>query len=83
MVIRVVLYQLHEQSSDINQGVERPKRGARRRRSGYYVGYASNESLELMPATLILFHVILKELSDIREQVSDEVLRPDQRVRLH
>ncbi len=74
-----ILSAIHEQSSDINQGVvreEETEQGAGDQ--GIMFGYATNETLELMPATLALSHVILKELADIRRQ--GEVmtyLRPD------
>ena len=65
-----ILSAIHEQSSDINQGVVRDQ--------GIMFGYACNETREMMPATLILSHVILKELAVIRRE--GEVmtyLRPD------
>ena len=74
-----VLSAIHEQSSDINQGVERltdDEQGAGDQ--GIMFGYACNETREFMPATLILSHVILKELAVIRRE--GEVmtyLRPD------
>lgn len=74
-----ILSAIHEQSSDINQGVDREQeqeQGAGDQ--GIMFGYACSETLEYMPATLILSHVILKELSAIRRQ--GEVmtyLRPD------
>ncbi len=74
-----VMSAIHEQSSDINQGVvreEEAEQGAGDQ--GIMFGYASNETKELMPATLMLSHVILKELADIRRE--GEVmtyLRPD------
>lgn len=74
-----ILSAIHEQSADINQGVVRSteeEQGAGDQ--GIMFGYATRESRELMPATLILSHVILKELADIRRQ--GEVmtyLRPD------
>ncbi|MFR9626964.1 MAG: methionine adenosyltransferase [Rikenellaceae bacterium] len=74
-----VLSAIHEQSSDINQGVVREdeaEQGAGDQ--GIMFGYASNETRELMPATLILSHVILKELADIRrEGAVMTYLRPD------
>ena len=70
---------IHEQSSDINQGVVRAteeEQGAGDQ--GIMFGYATRESRELMPATLILSHVILKELADIRrEGKTMTYLRPD------
>ena len=74
-----ILSAIHEQSSDINQGVVRAtdeEQGAGDQ--GIMFGYAVNESREMMPATLILSHVILKELAVIRRE--GEVmtyLRPD------
>ena len=74
-----ILSAIHEQSSDINQGVAREKeeeQGAGDQ--GIMFGYACNETRELMPATLILSHVILKELADIRREGQVMTyLRPD------
>ncbi len=74
-----ILSAIHEQSPDINQGVvraEEDEQGAGDQ--GIMFGYACNETREMMPATLILSHVILKELAVIRRE--GEVmtyLRPD------
>ncbi|MBR5849758.1 MAG: methionine adenosyltransferase [Alistipes sp.] len=74
-----ILSAIHGQSPDINQGVVRAseeEQGAGDQ--GIMFGYACNETRELMPATLILSHVILKELAVIRRE--GEVmryLRPD------
>ena len=74
-----ILSAIHEQSSDINQGVVRSteeEQGAGDQ--GIMFGYATRESRELMPATLILSHVILKELADIRREGKVMIyLRPD------
>jgi S-adenosylmethionine synthetase len=80
-----VLSAIHEQSPDINQGVVRAtdeEQGAGDQ--GIMFGYATNESREFMPATLILSHVILKELAVIRRESEAGVpgavmtyLRPD------
>ena len=74
-----ILSAIHEQSSDINQGVEREsdeQQGAGDQ--GILFGYACNETREFMPATLILSHVILKELAVIRrEGIVMTYLRPD------
>jgi len=74
-----VLSAIHEQSSDINQGVERAEveeQGAGDQ--GIMFGYACNETREYMPATLILSHVILKELAVIRREGDVMTyLRPD------
>ena len=74
-----VLSAIHEQSSDINQGVVRAveeEQGAGDQ--GMMFGYATRETDELMPLPLVLSHALLKELSDIRRR--GEVmtyLRPD------
>ena len=74
-----ILSAIHEQSPDINRGVVRKEaenQGAGDQ--GIMFGYACDETREYMPATLILAHVILKELSDIRR--AGELmtyLRPD------
>ena len=74
-----ILSAIHEQSSDIDQGVVRQteeEQGAGDQ--GIMFGYATRESRELMPATLILSHVILKELADIRREGKVmPYLRPD------
>ncbi len=74
-----ILSAIHEQSSDINQGVVREEEDAQGAGDqGMMFGYACNETREYMPATLILSHVILKELAVIRRE--GEVmtyLRPD------
>ncbi len=74
-----VLSAIHEQSPDINQGVVRAsadEQGAGDQ--GIMFGYASNETNEYMPASLMLSHVILQELADIRrEGKAMTYLRPD------
>jgi S-adenosylmethionine synthetase len=71
---------LHEQSSDINQGVERTNpedQGAGDQ--GMMFGYATRETDNYMPLALDLAHKILQELSYIRNNESDLIpyLRPD------
>ena len=74
-----ILSAIHEQSPDINQGVVREdadEQGAGDQ--GIMFGYACNETREFMPATLILSHVILKELAVIRREGKVMTyLRPD------
>ncbi len=70
---------IHEQSADINRGVERETpmdQGAGDQ--GMMFGYATNETENYMPVSLDLSHLILRELADIRRE--GEVmtyLRPD------
>ena len=70
---------IHEQSSDINRGVEREERenqGAGDQ--GMMFGYATNETENYMPLSLDLSHRLLRVLADIRrEGVDMTYLRPD------
>lgn len=70
---------LHEQSSDINQGVERANpmdQGAGDQ--GMMFGYATNETKNLMPIALDLSHALVEELAAIRREGRFmKYLRPD------
>ncbi len=70
---------IHEQSADINQGVERKKKedqGAGDQ--GMMFGYATNETDNYMPLPLDMAHMLLRELSAIRrEGKTMTYLRPD------
>ena len=75
-----VLSAIHEQSSDINQGVERRKKedqGAGDQ--GMMFGYATNETEHYMPMALDLAHNLLIELAAIRREKKSKMpyLRPD------
>ena len=74
-----VISSLHEQSPDINQGVD--KQGVEEQGAGdqgMMFGYAIKETEEYIPLALDLSHKILKELSAIRkEQKIMTYLRPD------
>ncbi|MBR3626930.1 MAG: methionine adenosyltransferase [Bacteroidales bacterium] len=74
-----VLSAIHEQSADINRGVERsdPKeQGAGDQ--GMMFGYATNETENYMPLPLDLAHRILRILADIRHEGKEMTyLRPD------
>ncbi len=74
-----VISALHEQSPDINQGVERAEpeqQGAGDQ--GMMFGYATNETDNYMPLALSLSHLLLKELSAIRKEGKVMTyLRPD------
>lgn len=70
---------IHEQSADINRGVEREipmDQGAGDQ--GMMFGYATNETESYMPVSLDLSHLILRELADIRREGKEMTyLRPD------
>jgi S-adenosylmethionine synthetase len=74
-----ILSAIHEQSPDINQGVERKKKedqGAGDQ--GMMFGYATNETENYMPLALDLSHRILHELAKIRKEGKKmKYLRPD------
>jgi len=74
-----VISLIHEQSKEINQGVDRGKKeeqGAGDQ--GMMFGYATNESENYMPMALDISHRILKELSLLRKENKEiTYLRPD------
>ena len=74
-----VMNRLHEQSADINQGVERAsdeEQGAGDQ--GMMFGYATKETANYMPLALDLSHRLLQELSKIRREGKEMTyLRPD------
>ena len=74
-----VMNRLHEQSPDINQGVERAsdeEQGAGDQ--GMMFGYATKETENYMPLALDLSHRLLQELSKIRNEGQEMTyLRPD------
>ncbi|MDP4289846.1 MAG: methionine adenosyltransferase [Bacteroidota bacterium] len=75
-----VITTIHEQSSDINQGVEREnleEQGAGDQ--GMMFGYATNETDNYMPLSIFLAHRLLEELAVIRREDKKTMnyLRPD------
>jgi S-adenosylmethionine synthetase len=74
-----VLSAIHEQSADINQGVDRASKeeqGAGDQ--GMMFGYATNETDNYMPLALDLSHALLIELANLRRENNEiTYLRPD------
>lgn len=74
-----ILTAIHEQSDDINRGVERAdedNQGAGDQ--GMMFGYATNETADYMPVSLDLAHRIMRTLADIRKEGREMTyLRPD------
>ncbi len=74
-----VLSSIHEQSPDINQGVEREnilEQGAGDQ--GMMFGYATNQTDNYMPVALYISHILLEELAAIRKEGKEMTyLRPD------
>ena len=74
-----VLSTIHEQSEDINRGVDKATPEAQGAGDqGIMFGYATNETDNYMPLALDLSHRILKELAAMRREQKDiRYLRPD------
>ena len=74
-----ILSAIHEQSADINRGVDRAneeEQGAGDQ--GMMFGYATNETESYMPVSLDLAHLIMRTLADIRREGREMTyLRPD------
>ena len=74
-----ILTAIHEQSADINQGVDRAdedEQGAGDQ--GLMFGYATNDTESYMPVSLDLAHLIMRTLADIRKEGKEMTyLRPD------
>ena len=73
-----VLSAIHEQSEDINRGVDRVDEEQGAGDQGMMFGYATNETENYMPLALDLSHRILIELAVMRREGTDiPYLRPD------
>ena len=72
-----VMVAIHRQSEDISMGVSRADQGAGDQ--GMMFGYATNETPELMPATLLYSHKIVQEFARLRKTDPEvaKFLRPD------
>lgn len=81
-----VLSAIHDQSDDINRGVDRTDQGDFETRAnaqgagdqGMMFGYASRETANYMPLALDIAHKLLEELADLRREEKEiTYLRPD------
>ena len=74
-----VISLIHEQSQDINRGIDREEKASQGAGDqGIMFGYATNETESLIPLALDLSHKILIELSSLRRENNEiKYLRPD------
>ena len=75
-----VVISIHQQSSDISQGVTEgeglyKEQGAGDQ--GLMFGYACNETEEMMPMPIVLAHRITRKLTELRQNGEIDFLRPD------
>ncbi len=68
-----VLTAIHQQSSDIAQGVDSGGAGDQ----GLMFGYATNETAELMPMPIVLAHRLTRRLAEVRKKNILPWVRPD------
>jgi S-adenosylmethionine synthetase len=68
-----VINAIHAQSPDIAQGVDKGGAGDQ----GFMVGYACDETPELMPLPITLAHKLVKRMADVRRNKTLKYLGPD------
>ena len=68
-----ILNSIHQQSPDISQGVDQGGAGDQ----GVMIGYAYNETPELMPLPVVLAHKIIRKMVEVRKNGALNYLGPD------